>query len=243
MYKLILFDFFGVIRTDAYKAWLSRNDYPYEGHFREASRQMDTGIIDGKGFLQQLSDLTGQSPQDIYNEMESAVSVDIKVIKLIKNLKNSYKLGLLSNASSSFLHEQLNSIGVSEYFDAIFASSDLRMAKPSPEIFHYALNQFDATPNQTIFIDDNFTNVSAAEELGITSILFIDAAQLKKRLIKLGIQVLWFCGFWVPVRILTIVWHPRIIFMHNDIFNVKALFKGSVFSIFLGLFLGNILGA
>lgn len=187
MYKVILFDFFGVIRTDAYRAWLSRHDYPYEGAFREASRQMDVGLIDGKEFLQQLSDITGQAPEDIYRDMEDGVSVDIAVISLIKELKQSHQIGLLSNASGAFLREELNKIGITDLFDQIFASSELGFAKPSPEIFHHALSHFTTIPDATIFIDDSLANVAAADELGITSLLFTDSKTLHKQLSGLGV--------------------------------------------------------
>lgn len=58
-------------------------------------------------------------------------------------------------------------------------SGEVRMSKPDPEIFHYALNRFGITADRAVFIDDNAANVSAARELGITSIAFTDATALR----------------------------------------------------------------
>ena len=60
MFKAIIFDFFDVIRTDAYKAWLSNNGYAREGQFAELSDQMDSGAITAEDFLESLAQICGK---------------------------------------------------------------------------------------------------------------------------------------------------------------------------------------
>lgn len=59
--------------------------------------------------------------------------------------------------------------------------------KPNPHFFITHLEKNNLTPEQVIFIDDKKMNTVIAQSLGITAIQFINAAQLEKDLINLGL--------------------------------------------------------
>jgi len=67
-------------------------------------------------------------------------------------------------------------------FKDIVVSGDVKMIKPNPEIYTYALNRFEINAGETIFIDDNENNVVTANKLGINGIHFKNVEQLKKEL-------------------------------------------------------------
>ena len=72
-------------------------------------------------------------------------------------------------------------------FTDTVVSGEVRMSKPDPEIFRYSLERFKVTADQTVFIDDNPDNVSAAEALGINGIHFTDAAALRADLERMNL--------------------------------------------------------
>ncbi len=54
---------------------------------------------------------------------------------LILNLKNKYKLGLLTNGISNVQHPRLENSALSDVFDAVVVSGDVGISKPNPKIF------------------------------------------------------------------------------------------------------------
>lgn len=186
MIKALIFDFFDVIRTDAYKAWLSANNIPHEGPYFDASYQQDMGNITVGEFLDRLSKLQGCKVTR--EELDESAKVDQDVVNIIKKLRTSYKTALLSNAPSAVIREILAEHDLEKYFDVIIVSSEVGYVKPSPEIFMLTLEKLGLTASEAIFIDDNEKHTDAAEVLGIQSIQFQSAQQLKEHLAKLGIK-------------------------------------------------------
>ena len=187
MIKAIIFDFFDVFRTDAYKAWLQRNNIPHEGDYFEASRQMDLGKLTPETFLERLSELRGR-PVTL-GELEASASLDEAVVEIARSLKPDYRIALLSNAPSAFIRGLLSEHDLERHFHKIVISSEVGMVKPSAEIFVHTLRELGVRPSEAIFIDDNPGHVAAAERVGITAIQFISAEQLKTELAKAGIKV------------------------------------------------------
>lgn len=189
MYKAIIFDFFGVLRTDPYKTWLKKRGQPREGGYLEASQKMDRGEIDTQQFLARLGELTGESPEKIFRDMEAATEVNYDVIAIIDELREKgYVLGLLSNAPSAFIRDLLRQYDLEKYFDHIVVSSEVGLIKPEPEIFQHTLRRMNSIAGETIFIDDSEKNVRAGESLGIQGIVFVSADELSVTLKRLGVQ-------------------------------------------------------
>ena len=186
MIKAVLFDFFDVIRTDAYKAWLKTNNLAMEGPYFEASRQLDLGTINVEEFSRKLSEVTGRTVT--LEEIDGSATLDHQVIGILKSVKKRYKTALISNAPSAFLREILEEDDLAKYFDEIVISSEVGMVKPSPEIFKHTLKLLKIEPSEAIFIDDNESHTQAAAKLGIQSIQFLSANQLGDELVKIGLS-------------------------------------------------------
>lgn len=185
MTKAVIFDFFDVIRTDAYKSWLNANNIPHEGPYFDASHQQDIGATDSAQFLQKLSDLSGRPITR--QELDRAASVDADVVAIIAKLSKTYKLALLSNSPSALIREILAEHDLEKYFDEIIVSSEVGMVKPNPDIFNLALAKLGVTPNEAVFIDDNPNHVKAAEHVGLHGIQFVSAKKLREDLAKIKV--------------------------------------------------------
>jgi HAD superfamily hydrolase (TIGR01509 family) len=95
---------------------------------------------------------------------------------------------LLSNASSGYARAILAEHNLSHLFDEIVVSAEVRLVKPSREIFDFMLDKMQLKPKDAVFVDDNKQNVKVAAALGIHSILFTDKDSLEKELHKLGFK-------------------------------------------------------
>jgi epoxide hydrolase-like predicted phosphatase len=185
--KAIIFDFFDVIYSDPYNAWLRKYGYTRVGKFLDASQKLDSGQINMNQFFIMIGSLSSQSADSIYKEYLSGTKVNYEVLKIINGLRNKYKIGLLSNASSSFIREILDKNDLERYFDEIVISSEVGYIKPNNEIFEIMLNKLGVKPSEAIFIDDNKYHVEAAEKLGINSIQFLNATQLNEDFKNIGV--------------------------------------------------------
>ena len=56
------------------------------------------------------------------------------------------------------------------------------MRKPFPEFYQLLLDRYELEAAEALFIDDNLRNIKAAEKLGIPSIHFKSATELREEL-------------------------------------------------------------
>jgi len=73
------------------------------------------------------------------------------------------------------------------WFDGIVVSGAEKMRKPAPEFYQILFDRHLVKPEEALFIDDNYRNVLAAEKMGIKSVHFTSAEQLRAQLAELGI--------------------------------------------------------
>ncbi|MEP7205202.1 MAG: HAD family phosphatase [Candidatus Saccharibacteria bacterium] len=185
MIKAIIFDFFGVFRTDSYNGWLIRNNRSRVGDFFDASYQVDMGKMTRDEFLLKIGQLVGRTVTA--EELDEGVSIDQAVVKLADGLSYDYRLGLISNAPSKLIRQLLADNNLNRLFDKIVISSEVGMVKPHPDIFEHTLLELGIAADEALFIDDNIENVEQAHKLGITSLQFISADQLGRDLAAIGI--------------------------------------------------------
>ena len=184
-YKNIIFDYgntiavfepkeiiksFGI--TDEYKVSLL-NEKAFDRKYWD---KLDSGELSQEDFIKNVkSDL----PSELHSDAEKICNGWITKLpyiegmeKLIKKLKNDgFKLYILSNISRHFA-ENYEKDGIFKLFDGLVFSAEIGMVKPDENIFKYILNKYSLVPKETVFIDDNESNINAAKLLNINAYLF-----------------------------------------------------------------------
>jgi putative hydrolase of the HAD superfamily len=91
--------------------------------------------------------------------------------KTLKHLrKMGFKLGVISNASSE-LTGILKRTGLCDFFDGIIISELAGYEKPDVMIFRKALKKLKTTPDEAVYVGDNFiADVKGAIKAGITPV-------------------------------------------------------------------------
>ena len=90
--------------------------------------------------------------------------------EILEQLGPEYKLGIIANQLPG-LEERLKDFGILDYFDAIFSSADLGLAKPNPAIFRLPLQKSNCLPHQAIMIGDRLDNdIVPAKRIGMKTI-------------------------------------------------------------------------
>jgi len=95
----------------------------------------------------------------------------------------------LNNESAELNVHRLRSFGLVEIFTAFFSSCWVGAVKPSRRIYEVARDVSQADPERSVLIDDRPQNLTPAAALGMRTVLFKDAAQLRRDLAALGVDV------------------------------------------------------
>ncbi len=183
MISSIIFDCFGVLTTDA---WL-----PFKAHYfssnpvqfdraSELNKQSDAGLISYELFLNEvgtMSDMSGEAVrQAISNNVPNEALFDY-----VRELKQTYKIGLLSNASGDWLSDLFTEEQLA-LFDATALSYDTRQAKPRAEAYETIADRLNEAVGNCVFIDDQERFVAGAIEAGMRGLWYRDMLQLKREL-------------------------------------------------------------
>ncbi len=120
------------------------------------------------------------------------VLLPMKEMFLLINLLKvkGYKIYIFSNIGSLTYQKLYGSYQhFFNHFDGIHyvESSNDWLAKPHEDAYRLFLQKYNINPHQMIFIDDKPKNVIAAQQHGITSIVFKSTRQLLQQLTKLNV--------------------------------------------------------
>jgi glucose-1-phosphatase len=101
-----------------------------------------------------------------------------KKLELLETLKGKYNVYLLSNTNNIHL-EYINNIllprvnhhtSLDDFFHRAYYSHRMKKRKPDAEIFEQVLVEGNFRPQETLFLDDNQSNVEGAGKLGIKTV-------------------------------------------------------------------------
>jgi len=82
-----------------------------------------------------------------------------------------YTVGLISNRSNP-CHEELKELGLSEYLDFAYVAAEVGAWKPDPVIFDRAIQETGSSPEQIVYVGDNyFADIVGAKNAGISPVL------------------------------------------------------------------------
>jgi len=93
-------------------------------------------------------------------------------VELLLGLKKAgRKVYLLSNAQTSFTLPEMKALGIVEYFDDIFFSSNLELKKPSLKFYEALFEKHGLKKEESVMVgNDRFADVQGALDFGIEAI-------------------------------------------------------------------------
>ena len=188
MIKTIAFDLGGVVITIDQPRAVSRFK---EIGLADAEQRVDPdtqtgifgdlehGLITAEDFRLELGKLIGHEvsvEQCAYAWQGYAKDVPMRNLEALKRLRQQgYRVVLLSNTNPYMMmwamSPQFDGQGhsLADYFDHCYLSFQLKMMKPSEEIFLQVLMNEQLLPSDALFVDDGPRNVAMASQLGINT--------------------------------------------------------------------------
>ena len=190
MFKNIIFDYGGVLLD-----WNPHYLYdPYFGDVEKAewflthicTYEWNAQHDNGKPVAEGTAELISEHPEwekeirMYYDDFMKMMGGQIPGMEeLVKELKaKGYRIFGLSNWSVETFALVRHVYPVLDLMEDMVISGIERVMKPDHRIFELALQRFGIKAEETVFIDDNPSNVRAANEVGIKGILFRSKEQL-----------------------------------------------------------------
>lgn len=147
-------------------------------HQQDFFHNYEKGVISSDEFRNTLREKIGKPVTDaqIDNAWNSfLLSIPEYKLDLLLRLRKDYVVYLLSNTNEIHWQWSLQHVfpykafRAEDYFEHIYLSYEMKMAKPDVEIFQKVLDDTGISPKETLFIDDSEANCRAAETLGIST--------------------------------------------------------------------------
>lgn len=192
-FKNIIFDFGGVL-VDWNPRYVYRDYFDKEAdmeHFLkyictdEWNLEQDRGrsMAEGTAILQKQFPEYHSLIQVFYDKWEFMLKSEIpENVELLYKLKDNYKLYGLTNWSAETISVAYERFSFFSEFKGIVVSGQEKLVKPDRKIFEVLLDRYNIDASDTVFIDDNFINVSVAQELGLMAVHCDSPAGLREKL-------------------------------------------------------------
>ena len=89
----------------------------------------------------------------------------------LRELRNKYKLGLITNGAPDLQREKIQGSGLALYFDSITISGEIGVGKPDPRIFRAALDALEVGPDPTVMVGNSLKrDIAGAQRVGMRAI-------------------------------------------------------------------------
>ncbi len=185
MTKAIIFDIGGVlIELDPGRCVQAfKNDLGFKriteildpSHQKGIYGDMEAGILPADEFRRLIlaESRPDARPEDVDKAMAALlVGMREETVELLKRLRERYPLYLLSNnnpisMARTYQIMRENGIEPETSFRGQFISWEMKMLKPSKEIYLEAVRRVGFPAEEILFIDDNQANVDAAASVGM----------------------------------------------------------------------------
>jgi len=201
MIKAIIFDVGGILDSAHWKAGhyalMCRKLGLDIGVFEKARKKhiglARIGKISTREFFKRMSKELNMGYDKLFNCWAGCkrkiMSKNKDVEKIIKKLHKNYKIGTLTNVIE--LHHKIRiEKRFYDIFDFNLCSCVEGYAKPDIRFYRLIFKKLkNIKPEEMIFVDDWPGAMAPAKKLGMNTIVFKNAKQLRRDLIKLGVKV------------------------------------------------------
>jgi len=197
MIKTIYWDLGGVCVTDNLNVAFMAHGLEYGAQQKTAWAEHRLGKTTTREFFK--SALKGTPLEQKVEEVSVTAREYIKVkpngaLPIIMRLNGvgNYKQGVISNHSKEWGQYMREVLGIHRHFDQnlFIISADVGLDKTGTDIFSLALQKAGTKPEETLFWDNQESNVQMARKAGLNSELFVNRDQAAEILrSKYGIKV------------------------------------------------------
>ena len=176
-YNYILLDWDGNLARTL-QIWLDSTILVLKRHnFKHSNQEVINGISDLHIFFTRLGI---KNVQELVDEIKLEVEMLLPRVELYPDAlyvletlhSRGKRLALITSSHRHLVVPPLKRFHLTDLFEVIITRDDVKKVKPNPEAINKALKELVAPKDQTVMIGDGATDLGAAQNSGIDSILF-----------------------------------------------------------------------
>jgi len=177
--KAVIFDIYGVLGLNGWQAFKLKH---FESRpdswddLRAIGQEVDAGRMETHGLVTAVARVTGVSEAEVQKQLDDTLP-NTELVKFIRTLKPSYKIGVLSNASRADIVRHIFAEQDQRLFDAVVTSFHVGYTKPDEAMFRIICEQLGTEPQECIFVDDQARHLKAGADYGMKTVLYESASQ------------------------------------------------------------------
>lgn len=131
-----------------------------------------------------------KSPRELVDLLIAGYDVDDRVAQTVRKVRaNGYKTLICTSNFPARVNGLQKKFCFLDNFDVAVFSYEVRVNKPSMEIFRELVRRAGLPAEQIVFADDHQESVDAAKSVGITALLFESFDKFVKDLKGLGVEL------------------------------------------------------
>lgn len=108
--------------------------------------------------------------KEIYGDLIGEIKLFEGVKEVLENLKEKYRLAIVSTTHMDYIRRTLKQVGIEEYFETFSSAKELERGKPFPDVYFDSLKKLGLAPCECIAVEDSRNGVEAAKNAGIRCI-------------------------------------------------------------------------
>ncbi len=160
----------------------------------QITRSFEEGKVSSRDFYSRVKDMLGMELGyeefcRIWNGIFFLTETNKRVRELAARLKKRYQIAVLSNVNLLHYEYIRDNFPVFDIFDRVFASCEMGLVKPDPQIYRKVLESLGVTARQVFYTDDRPELVESARALEIRARIFTGVKQLEEDLKENGIEL------------------------------------------------------
>ncbi|MBI4010234.1 MAG: HAD family phosphatase [Candidatus Aenigmarchaeota archaeon] len=201
MIKAIIFDYYGVMCPRIVPILSQKTSEQFGAAYEEVHRLMNKlldRLDDDSITFQQYWEILKAKLKNRNTKLSQhykiwrSSALQLNLTPEMRNLsirlkKSGYKVSLLTNVTKTMVKYNRMK-GRYKLFRPVFLSCYLGTKKPSAKIYRHALKKMRLKAKECIFIDDQEDYLKGAKSVGLNTILFKNASQLRRELARAGVH-------------------------------------------------------
>lgn len=183
MIKAVLFDFDGVLTTDATGSqsiinYIGKNSHVDIEKFKREYYKYNFDLLYGKTTHELIwdslcSNIGMSIDKSLLYESFIHTPLDEKMLAILKKIKEAnFKIGMVTDNKKDRMDDIISYYNWQSVFDAILVSAEIGSGKEDRLIFNNILKQLNLRANECIFIDNQEKNLIVPAKIGMKVIHF-----------------------------------------------------------------------
>ncbi len=166
------------------------NPYAQKGFFAKFENG-DIGAEEFRNIVRGHCTAEGITDEMIDSTLDTFLTVvEPYKVKMLLQLKEKYNLYLLSNVNPIAwrkcceLFFEAQGVDIEDVFEKLYLSYQLNASKPGTLIYEKVLEDSQAVPAETLFIDDSAANINTGQQMGLNVLLYDVNDNLQEKVLE-----------------------------------------------------------